>query len=199
MSPMSTSTRLSNGPTHPEGTTTEASQADQEIEAQSAHPSHCGVRRESLRVGSAPGADMNSNVAVTVPVATKVLVEAVHHDGLLCRLAVVLNAHQVPSFHYRTDEEHGLATVEIMVDGDEWQVTCVANKLRRVIAVTQVVVVPSPTRIVTSPGFASLGPTWFVDETAAIASLRHMVQTTVAAAGPRTTRARVAGPRCTRR
>lgn len=65
-------------------------------------------------------------------------VEATHEQSLVGRLAVLLNAHEVTAFVYRTDPQRHLATVEVSVAGGELQVERAAHRLRRVIGVHRV-------------------------------------------------------------
>lgn len=64
--------------------------------------------------------------------------EAAHNQGLVGRLAVMLNAHDVTSFSYRLHPEKQLVAVEMTVQGGDWHVSRVAHKLRRVIGVRRV-------------------------------------------------------------
>lgn len=77
--------------------------------------------------------------------------EVTHERSLVARLAVLLNAHDVSAFVYRADATGGAvvadaarptARVEVEVQGGERQVTRAANRLRRVIGVHSVTVLP---------------------------------------------------------
>lgn len=72
---------------------------------------------------------------LTPPLAN-VSVVAVHERGLVARLAVLLNAHDVTGFSYRV--VRGTARVEVTVQGGDRQVDRAAARLRRVIGVCRV-------------------------------------------------------------
>lgn len=64
-------------------------------------------------------------------------VDAVHHQGLVGRLAVLLNAHAVDEFHYDVSSD-GSARLLVRVTGGTWQQDRVAARLRRVVGVVGV-------------------------------------------------------------
>lgn len=73
-------------------------------------------------------------------------VEATHAQGLVARLAVLLNAHDVTAFTYRTNIPHNpdavdlTARIEVVMTGDPQQAARAAHRLRRVIGVHHVTV-----------------------------------------------------------
>ena len=68
----------------------------------------------------------------------RVLVSALDRDALLGRLTALMNTHDVTDFGYRLQPDRVHARVEVMVKGDQRQITRVANKLRRVIGVIDI-------------------------------------------------------------
>ena len=68
---------------------------------------------------------------------SRLAVAAVHQDGLLGRIAVLLNAHEVTSFSYDAQAD-GRARIAVDVQGGQWHVERVASKLRRVVGVLTV-------------------------------------------------------------
>lgn len=82
--------------------------------------------------------------ASTTPVnsCTRVRARAVAKPGLLARLAVVLNAHPVSTFHY-TEQSDGTATLTVGLTSDaagrdEWHLKRVVARLNRVVGVLSV-------------------------------------------------------------
>lgn len=65
-------------------------------------------------------------------------VEAVHADGLMARIAALVNPFPVTAFTYRRSADGGKARAAICLEGTEWQVERVAHKIRRIIGVLAV-------------------------------------------------------------
>jgi hypothetical protein len=75
--------------------------------------------------------------------ATNLTVIARHEQGLVARLAVLLNAFEVTAFSYRVDPA-GRARVDLMVLGGETTLLRAAARLRRVVGVERVTRQVSP-------------------------------------------------------
>jgi hypothetical protein len=68
----------------------------------------------------------------------RLTVSACDRDALLGRLTALMNTHDVTDFGYRLQPDGSHARVEVVVKGDQREITRVANKLRRVIGVIDI-------------------------------------------------------------